>query len=49
MKATGAKTEREVVELGLAALIKLKEQEKLRRLKGKLKWAADLERMRLDA
>ncbi len=49
MKATGAKTKREAVELGLAALVKLKKQEKLRSLRGKLRWTAELEQLRLDA
>ena len=49
MKATGAKTKREAVELGLAALVKLKQQEQIRQYRGKLKWRDDLERMRLDA
>lgn len=49
MKATGAKTKREAVELGLAALVRLKQQEKLRKLRGKLKWTGDLEQMRLDS
>jgi len=48
IKATGAKTKREVVELGLAALVKLKNQERIRAFRGKLKWRDDLERMRLD-
>lgn len=49
IKATGAKTKREVVELGLAALVKLKRQERIRQFRGELKWRDDLERMRLDA
>ena len=48
MRATGAETKRETVELGLASLIRLKEQEEIRRLRGKLKWTGDLERMRRD-
>ncbi len=48
MRATGAKTKREVVELGLASLIRLKEQEGIRALRGKLRWTGDLERMRRD-
>ncbi|MDD9981938.1 MAG: type II toxin-antitoxin system VapB family antitoxin [Gammaproteobacteria bacterium] len=48
MRATGAKTKREAVELGLASLIRLKEQEELRGLRGKLRWTGDLERMRRD-
>ena len=49
IKATGAATKREAVELGLKALIQLKRQEQIRGLRGKLKWTGDLERMRLDA
>ena len=48
MKASGAKTKREAVELGLAALVKLKKQENIRQFRGKLKWDGDLEAMRLD-
>lgn len=48
MKASGAKTKREVVELGLAALVKLKRQERLRAYRGKLRWADDLDRLRRD-
>lgn len=48
IKATGAKTKREVVELGLAALVKLEKQERLRQFRGKLRWRDDLDRMRLD-
>ena len=35
MRATGAKTKREVVELGLATLVRLKEQEEIRGFRGK--------------
>lgn len=48
IKATGAQTKREAVELGLKALIRLKEQEALRGFRGKLKWRSDLDRMRTD-
>lgn len=48
MRATGAKTKREVVELGLAALVRLKEQEEIRGLRGKLRWTSDLDEMRRD-
>ena len=48
MRATGAKTKREVVELGLAALVRLKEQEEIRGLRGKLRWTGDLDEMRRD-
>ncbi len=46
MRATGAKTKREAVELGLASLIRLKKQEEIRQLRGKLRWVGDLEQMR---
>ena len=48
MQATGATTKRQVVELGLASLIRLKEQERIRGLRGKLRWTGDLEAMRRD-
>ncbi|MEM8722428.1 MAG: type II toxin-antitoxin system VapB family antitoxin [Cyanobacteria bacterium P01_G01_bin.39] len=46
LQATGLKTKKEVVEQGLKTLIKLKQQEKIRAFKGKLKWDGDLESMR---
>ncbi len=42
------KTKKEAVEAGLRVFVKLKRQEQLRRLRGKLKWEGDLERMRID-
>lgn len=48
LKATGARTKREAVELGLKALIQMKRQEGIRGYRGKLQWRDDLERMRLD-
>ncbi|MCB1876052.1 MAG: type II toxin-antitoxin system VapB family antitoxin [Chromatiales bacterium] len=48
LKLTGLKTKREVVELGLKALIQLKQQENIRRFRGKLKWEGDLDDMRTD-
>ena len=45
---TGLKTKREAVELGLKTLIKIKQQEKIKAFKGKLKWEGNLEEMRLD-
>ena len=41
MRATGARTKREVVELGLAALVRLKVQEEIRGFRGKLRWTDD--------
>ena len=46
LKATGLKTKKEAVELGLKALIKLKRQGTIRSLRGKLKWDGDLDAMR---
>lgn len=48
LQATGLKTKREVVELGLKTLIRLKKQEEIKKYRGKLKWEDDLERMRVD-
>lgn len=48
LKATGAKSKRKAVELGLKALLMLKQQEGIKAFKGKLKWEGDLEQMRID-
>ena len=48
LKATGAKTKREAVELGLKTLVQLRAQEKARELKGKITWEGDLNAMRTD-
>lgn len=48
LRATGAKTRREVVELGLRTLVQLRAQEKARELKGRIAWEGDLEVMRTD-
>jgi Arc/MetJ family transcription regulator len=42
------KTKKEAVEAGLRLFVKIKRQEQLRSLRGKLKWEGDLEKMRLD-
>lgn len=46
LKATGLKTKKEAVELGLKTLIRLNKQEQIKQLKGKLKWDGDLDTMR---
>lgn len=46
LKISQTKTKREVVELGLKALIQLKKQESIKQFKGKLKWQGDLGEMR---
>jgi len=48
MEATGIKTKREVVELGLKTLLQLRQQQEVRRFRGKLAWSGDLEAMRTD-
>jgi Arc/MetJ family transcription regulator len=48
LKATGAKTKREAVELGLKTLVQLRAQGKARELKGKITWEGDLNAMRTD-
>ena len=49
LRATGLKTKREAVELGLRTLLRLRLQEAVRRYRGKLSWKGDLEAMRRDA
>jgi Arc/MetJ family transcription regulator len=48
LRATGLKTKREAVEEGLRTLLRLKKQEEIRRLRGRLCWEGDLDRMRTD-
>ena len=38
MRATGLKTEREVVELGLRTLLRLHKQAEIRQLRGQIAW-----------
>lgn len=46
MKATGLSTKKAVVEEGLRLLIKVKAQEGIRRLRGKIEWEGNLSTMR---
>jgi Arc/MetJ family transcription regulator len=48
LRVTGLKTKREAVELGLRTLLRLRQQEDIRRLRGKLAWQGDLDAMRAD-
>lgn len=48
LKASGARTKREAVELGLRTLLQLSRHGEIRRLKGKVKWTGDLDAMRRD-
>jgi Arc/MetJ family transcription regulator len=46
LRLTGLKTKRAAVEAGLRALIRLKEQEEILHLAGKVRWQGDLEESR---
>jgi Arc/MetJ family transcription regulator len=48
MKATGLRTKREAVELGLRTLLQLRRQGDVRGFRGKLAWSGDLDAMRSD-
>lgn len=48
LRATGLKTKREVVELGLRTVLRLQQQEEIRQFRGKLDWQGDLDAMRTD-
>jgi len=48
LRLTQHKTKKAVVEESLKLLVRLKKQEKIKSLRGKLNWDDDLEKMRLD-
>ena len=48
LRATGLKTKREAVELALRLVLRLRQQEDIRRFRGKLSWQGDLDAMRTD-
>jgi len=48
LRATGLKTKREAVDLGLRTLLRLSRQAEIRQLRGKLNWQGDLDAMRSD-
>jgi Arc/MetJ family transcription regulator len=48
LRATGLGTKREVVELGLRTLLRLRQQASIRRLRGKVDWQGDLDAMGID-
>jgi Arc/MetJ family transcription regulator len=48
LRVTGLKTKREAVELGLRTLLRLRQQEEIRRFRGKVNWQDDLNAMRTD-
>ena len=48
MDVSGAKTKRATVEKALNLLVRIKNQQKIKALKGKLTWEGDLDIMRSD-
>jgi len=48
MKVSALKTKKAVVESGLSLLIQIKKQERIKSLRGKLKWDDNLDKIRLD-
>jgi Arc/MetJ family transcription regulator len=48
LKVSGQKTKKAAIEAGLKLLIQLNSQAELRKFRGKLKWAGDLDKMRSD-
>lgn len=48
LKATGLITKKEVVEQGLKLLIRMSKQQKIRELRGNIKWEGNLDDMRSD-
>ena len=49
MQASGARSKREAVELGLRTLVRLRQQGEIRAFRSRLRWDGDLEAQRLDA
>lgn len=49
LRATGLKTKREAVELGLRTLLQFQRQAEIRDWRGRLTWTGDLEALRTDA
>lgn len=48
MKATNLRTKKAVIDAGLRLLVEVKAQSGIRRLRGKVNWEGDLERIRRD-
>ena len=48
MRLSGASTKRQAVENSLRLLIQVKRQERIRAVRGKLRWKGDLDAMRRD-
>lgn len=48
LRATGLRTKRAAVDLGLRTLLRLRQQSEVRRLRGAVRWRGDLAAMRRD-
>ncbi len=48
LKASGLKSKRAAIEEGLRLLVQMKNQERIKGFRGKLKWTGDLDEMRSD-
>ena len=48
LRATGLKTKKDAVDLGLRTLLHLRKQGEIRKLRGKVKWVGDPDKMRRD-
>ncbi len=48
MQASGARTKREAVEIGLRTLVRLDQQQRIKALRGRLPWEGDLASLRQD-
>jgi Arc/MetJ family transcription regulator len=48
LRTSGIKTKREAIEEGLKLLVQIKNQEKIKGFRGKLKWTGSLDEMRVD-
>ena len=46
LKASGYDTKKETVEQGLKLLVRRSQQQAIRKLRGRVKWAGDLDQMR---
>lgn len=49
MQASGARSKREAVEIGLRTLVRLQQQGEIRAFRGRLPWDGDLNAQRLDS
>jgi hypothetical protein len=48
LKHSGLTTKKDAIEAGLKLLVQFKQQEKIKVFRGRLKWAGNLDTMRMD-